>query len=443
MNKNSLNLDFGNYMNRSIKKSSIELSESIKNESSVESYDSLNFEIANISESYIENAIRQMFNRKGSSNTYINDHPDFKDLVHNGESINQYICPLFIDIRGSTRLGLVYPLEFVRDFKNAVIRMCIEVVRAFDGYVHRIMGDAVLAFFGSSSISEEQAIIDTLNAVCILDFLLLNSVRPYLESTNPYFEANQHFGFRIGINYGSKDEVLWSNYGYGKAGEVSATGFPIDVAAKLQSLADKNTTMLGQGLLHKINFPKNFSTIKLDKESNPMKFVKPNYTIKGTPINYNMRILNKNEYMKGLFISTEAKEKLFPKEIKSDSKFTLNVSHKNGGVKYPFFPNTVVPKNHEIIITVIATYTEIFGKRFKVYFEKINNEGENNESSFVDDYTNNGLNESLAFQEINSNNLTATFKRDCTFRGIHRVKCSITDWDNKVVYSELINIPIM
>ena len=60
MNKNSLNLDFGNYMNRRIKKSSIELSESIKNESSVESYDSLNFEIANISESYIENAIKHV-----------------------------------------------------------------------------------------------------------------------------------------------------------------------------------------------------------------------------------------------------------------------------------------------------------------------------------------------------------------------------------------------
>lgn len=443
MNKNSLNLDFRNYMNQSVRKSSIELSESIKHETSVESYDSLNFEIANVDESYIENAIRQMFNRKGSSNTYINDHPDFKELVHNNKSKYQYICPLFIDIRGSTRLGLVYDLEFVRDFKNAVIRMCIEVVRAFDGYVHRIMGDAVLAFFGSSSISEEQAIIDTLNAVCIIDFLLLNSVRPYLESTNPTFEANKHFGFRIGINFGSEDQVLWSNYGYGKAGEVSPTGFPIDVAAKLQSLADKNTTMLGQDLLHEINFPKNFSTIKLDKDNNPMKFVKPNYTIQNKPINYKMRILNKDEYMKGLFISTEAKEKLFPKEIKSDSKFTLNVAHRNGGAKYSFFPNTVVPKNHEIIITVTAKYTEIFDKRFKVYFEKINNEGENNESSFIDDYTKNGLNETLAFQEINSNNLTATFKRDCTFRGIHRVKCSVTDRENKVVFSEIINIPIM
>ena len=443
MNKNSLNLDFRNYMNQSVRKSSIELSESIKHETSVESYDSLNFEIANVDESYIENAIRQMFNRKGSSNTYINDHPDFKELVHNNKSKYQYICPLFIDIRGSTRLGLVYDLEFVRDFKNAVIRMCIEVVRAFDGYVHRIMGDAVLAFFGSSSISEEQAIIDTLNAVCIIDFLLLNSVRPYLESTNPTFEANKHFGFRIGINFGSEDQVLWSNYGYGKAGEVSPTGFPIDVAAKLQSLADKNTTMLGQDLLHEINFPKNFSTIKLDKDNNPMKFVKPNYTIQNKPINYKMRILNKDEYMKGLFISTEAKEKLFPKEIKSDSKFTLNVAHRNGGAKYSFFPNTVVPKNHEIIITVTAKYTEIFDKRFKVYFEKINNEGENNESSFIDDYTKNGLNENLAFQEINSNNLTATFKRDCTFRGIHRVKCSVTDRENKVVFSEIINIPIM
>ena len=42
------------------------------------------------------------------------------------------------------------------------------------------------------------------------------------------------FGIRIGIDYGPKEKVYWSSYGYLNMSEVTATSFYVDVASKLQ-----------------------------------------------------------------------------------------------------------------------------------------------------------------------------------------------------------------
>ncbi len=444
MNENSLNLDFNQFIDNPIYKLSKSVTESL------EVYDNYLETNAVIErESAVENKIRILFKRSQMhTQSEIGKHPDFNSLAFSDETINQYICPLFIDIKDSTRLGLKYDLEFIAKFKNALIQMCIEVVRAFDGYVHRIMGDAVLVFFGSKNISKEQSILDALTAISMLDFYLTKSVKPWLKEQQPDFDEARDFGFRIGCNFGNDDEVLWSNYGYWQAGEISPTGFPIDIASKLQSLAKKNTVMLGQSLLDMINFPKEFSSIKTNDAGKEFKIVTPNYQLpNGNPINYKMRIFEIDKFLKGVLVDTKIKQEFFSNEVIANSNFSLKVEYLNMISKswVNLEPNIIIPKNSKVKVTVSLISKSLQQhERFKVYFDKINHKGYNNEKSFSEKFTIPKMLKEWIYEEINpiNNKTSAVFQRDCTFRGIHRIECKIKDKNDRLVFRDFINVPI-
>src|SRR5690554_4904589 len=226
----------------------------------------------------LQSQIRPIFGKSGVNNSPIGAHPDFISLEGTKITEKHYACTLFVDIKGSTRLSLLYPLEFVFIFKNAVIQTCVEIIRSFDGHVHRLMGDAVMAFFGGSSTEKEDAIADAINCSITLRAILEESIKPWMERQG--LDAKD-FGFRVGCDFGDDNEVLWGSFGYQNVGEVSATGLPVDMASKLQGLAGKNQTMLGQGLLDFVNWPEKYSEIKTrenagKKESLPV--VTPNLT---------------------------------------------------------------------------------------------------------------------------------------------------------------------
>src|SRR5690554_6778598 len=226
----------------------------------------------------IQSKIRPIFGKPDVNNSPIGAHPDFISLEGTKVTEKHYVCTIFVDIKGSTRLSLLYPLEFVFIFKNAVIQTCVEIIRSFDGHVHRLMGDAVMAFCGGRSTEKEDAIADAINCSITLRAILEESIKPWME--NQGLDAKD-FGFRVGCDFGNDEEVLWGSFGYKNVGEVSATGLPVDMASKLQGLAGKNQTMLGQGLLDFVNWPEKYSEIKTrenagKKESLPV--VTPNLT---------------------------------------------------------------------------------------------------------------------------------------------------------------------
>lgn len=245
----------------------------------------------------IQRFIRGFFGKENVNCTSIGLHPDFSSIKYNDSTINQYICTIFFDIKGSTRLSLLYDLEEVFQIKNSMLKATIEIIRAFDGYVHRLMGDAVMAFFGSSFKTKEDAVIDALNCCMTLTMFMDQSVKPHLE--NMGFDTFD-FGFRVGCDFGNDREVLWGAYGFDSVGEISPTGLPVDMASKLQNLADKNSVMLGQGLLDFIVWPERYSRPKMSL-GDEIKYVTPNITYSNKkPLNYRMKML---DYEKVLTLS--------------------------------------------------------------------------------------------------------------------------------------------
>jgi class 3 adenylate cyclase len=246
----------------------------------------------------IQRILRPLYQKGEPQRPDIGDHPDFKHLLGTDLMIKCPITTLFMDIESSTRLSLLYPLEDVYRIKNAFIRVAMEIVKSFNGHVHRIMGDAVMAYFGGSTVAPETGIIDGLNCASVLCYFVEQSVVPKLNSMG----YKEPFGIRVGVDFGKEADVLWRSYGYPGMEEVTATSFFVDVASKLQHAAGRNQIMIGESIRSFIDFPDELLSVKsITSNGNkvPIPYLQPNHTdARGNPINYKQYELNWNSYLK-------------------------------------------------------------------------------------------------------------------------------------------------
>ncbi len=245
----------------------------------------------------VQEIVRPMFGKGPSKTPSIGDHPDFQHLKQTDKHEFCAITTLFMDIESSTRLGILYEPKDVFEIKNAVIRMAMDIVRSFDGHVHRIMGDSVMAFFGGRSIVAEQGAIDAINCAAVLRLFSQVVVAPYLAQNG----ITDPVGIRTGIDFGPSEKVLWKSYGYPGMEEVTATSFFVDVAAKLQHSAGRNQIAMGQSLRELLDFPDELLDTKTsikDGERQRDPYIQPNHTNRdGKPINYRMFLLNWEQYL--------------------------------------------------------------------------------------------------------------------------------------------------
>ena len=166
---------------------------------------------------------------------------------------------------------------------------------AFDGHVHRIMGDAVLAFFRGNG-NEKDSCIDAINCGAVLVQYIREEVVPQLRERG----LDEDVGIRVGIDYGSEKQVLWGMYGYSGVSEVTATSFHVDVAAKLQQAAPRNRVMLGQSVVQLLGLHDEVIEIRRvykGDEKIPQPYITPNYTdADKKPMNYRQYVLSQNSY---------------------------------------------------------------------------------------------------------------------------------------------------
>ncbi len=255
-----------------------------------------NFAVSEDQDYKIQKTLRRLFGKSGINSTPIGGHPHFDHLKETGILEKGYTTTLFIDIQGSTRLGVYYAPELVFYIKNQIIKCAIESILAFDGHVHRIMGDAVLAFFRSDGKSPRDSAIDAINCGTMLVQFIREEVVPQLKSRG----LEEDVGIRVGIDYGSDSSVLWGMYGYTGVSEVTATSFHVDIAAKLQQSAPRNRVMLGQSLVNLLDLHDQVVEVKRIKKNGEFiedKFVSPNYTDgDGRPMNYRQYVISQDRY---------------------------------------------------------------------------------------------------------------------------------------------------
>ena len=141
---------------------------------------------------------------------------------------------LFADVSGSTRLAEELDAEVVRELMGDYFALAREEIEARGGTVEKFIGDAVMAVFGVPVAHEDDSARALRTALAIRKRLVeLN--RRLLAEGRPELEV------RIGINSGDVVSTTAP-----RRSEVMVTGDAVNVAARVQQLAEPGQILVGQ-----------------------------------------------------------------------------------------------------------------------------------------------------------------------------------------------------
>jgi class 3 adenylate cyclase/ribosomal protein L40E len=152
------------------------------------------------------------------------------------EGERRIVTILFCDVKGSTAMAEMMDPEEWADIMNRAFQYLIEPVYRYEGTVARLMGDAILAFFGAPIAHEDDPQRATLAALDIL-----NGIAEYREKVRQ--EKDLEFAVRVGLNTGL---VVVGNIGSDLKYEYTAMGDAINLASRMQNAADPNTILISE-----------------------------------------------------------------------------------------------------------------------------------------------------------------------------------------------------
>lgn len=397
----------------------------------------------------IQKQVRPAFGKEGVNSTSIGAHPDFAHLANTLNTERHHVCSLFLDIKNSTRLSFLYDLEDVFWIKNLILRAASETVRAMDGHVHRFMGDALLAFFGGKAVSRDDSVINSINCSSVLQAMMERTIIPVLGEEG--IDAKD-IGFRIGLDYGGDDQVLWGSYGFSSVFEVTATSFYVDVAAKLQSMAGKNAAMMGDNIIRVIDFPSDFvqkKKVNRGGESFEIDTLNKTYTDKnGNVTRYKVRELQNGEYRDLLPFPTSLKSKFLRSKIvhAEGVKFKCYEGTLDSKEFYPSL-SRFLPKHRSLEFRLKFDKAVFRSLSFPlaVVFNKRNYgvEAQLDKSaglfSVVQD---NVLVERNSFQQLFFPGKTIVRAESTQYRGLHSMEAIVKDAQGVIIFRDVIGIYI-
>ena len=155
----------------------------------------------------------------------------------------RFVTALFADLVGSTSLAERLDPEELKLVVGDAIARIVGAVEAFGGTVKDLAGDGVLALFGAPVAHEddpERALLAALRIVEEIDDFASEVKRSW---------GIDGFGVRVGVESGP---VVVGAVGAGSRIEYGATGDAMNVAARLQSVADPGSILVGEGTAERV-----------------------------------------------------------------------------------------------------------------------------------------------------------------------------------------------
>lgn len=147
---------------------------------------------------------------------------------------------LFSDIKGFTSLSERLTAKEIAEILNEYFDHMSDAIFANKGTLDKFIGDAIMAVFGAPFTYGN----DALNAVqAALDMLRLHKE---LMDSKP---GDMRFGIRIGINTG---KVVAGNIGSKKRVDYTVLGDAVNIASRLESMADVNSVFIGESTYERV-----------------------------------------------------------------------------------------------------------------------------------------------------------------------------------------------
>ena len=144
------------------------------------------------------------------------------------------VTMLFCDVTGSTAAAERLDPEEWAEIMNGAFEHLISPIYRYEGTVARLMGDAILAFFGAPIAHED----DPQRAV-LAGLDIIEGIRAYQAEVKSRW--NLDFGVRVGINTGL---VVVGEVGSDMRVEYTAMGDAINLAARMEQTAQPGTVQI-------------------------------------------------------------------------------------------------------------------------------------------------------------------------------------------------------
>jgi ABC-type oligopeptide transport system substrate-binding subunit/class 3 adenylate cyclase len=145
------------------------------------------------------------------------------------------VTMLFADVKGSTAMAEQLDPEDVLEVMNGAFEVLIGPVVRYDGTLARLMGDAVLAFFGAPLAHEDDA-----ERAVRAGLEMVVGARAYGERLAEE-RGIEGFAVRVGIHTG---EVVVGEVGTDLRVEYTAMGDAVNVAARMEQAAAPGTVLV-------------------------------------------------------------------------------------------------------------------------------------------------------------------------------------------------------
>ena len=167
------------------------------------------------------------------------EQPDASTVI-DGE--RKTVTALFADIKGSTELMEDLDPEEARAIIDPALKIMVEAVRQYDGYVVQSTGDGIFALFGAPLAHEDHPQRALYAALRMQQALRQFAERLALEGKPP-IEA------RVGVNSG---EVVMRTVETGGRVEYTPVGYVTNLAARLQTVAPAGGIAVSEETRHLI-----------------------------------------------------------------------------------------------------------------------------------------------------------------------------------------------
>src|ERR671912_1004419 len=158
------------------------------------------------------------------------------------EGERKYVTVLFADVVDSTGLGERLDPEQVAEIMNGAFAFLNASVKKYDGTIARLLGDAILAFFGAPVAHEDDA-----ERAVRAGLDIQAATREYAELVERDYGVD--FEVRVGINTGLA--VLAAMGGEIRT-EYTAMGDTTNVAARMQAASMPGTVLISASTYHLI-----------------------------------------------------------------------------------------------------------------------------------------------------------------------------------------------
>ncbi|MGD2058963.1 MAG: adenylate/guanylate cyclase domain-containing protein, partial [Anaerolineales bacterium] len=149
---------------------------------------------------------------------------------------------LFCDVAGSTRMAGNLDPEIWAEVMHEAFDYMVNPIYRYEGTVARLMGDAVLAFFGAPIAHEDDA-----ERAVRAGLDILSGIRPFAEDIKEEFGVD--FNLRVGINTGP---VVVGEIGSDLAMEYTAMGDAANVAARMEQTAEPGSVQISEDTFKRV-----------------------------------------------------------------------------------------------------------------------------------------------------------------------------------------------